>query len=79
MMNQLGINSRFLFLQVFNCLIPLIWLGLSITALLGLKKKSLGETARVLWAIFICVVPILGAVAFWVVSPSEKADDGGVG
>ena len=66
----------FLFMQLLNCLIPLIWLGLSIAALLMLKKRSLGETATVLWAILICVLPILGAVAFWIISPKGQEQDG---
>jgi hypothetical protein len=73
-----GIRSGFLFLQILNCLIPLLWLGLSVAALLGLKKRSLGETATVLWAILICILPILGAVAFWIVSPKGQ-EQGGVG
>lgn len=66
----------FLFMQALNCLIPLIWLGMSIAALLMLKKRSLGETATVLWAILICVLPILGAIAFWIVSPKGQEQDG---
>lgn len=68
----------FLFLQVLNCLIPLIWLGLSIAALLMLKKRSLGETTTVLWAILICILPILGAIAFWIISP-KGGEQGAVG
>ncbi len=69
-------HIRFMFLQLLNCLIPLIWLGMSIAALLMLKKRSLGETATVLWAILICVLPILGAVAFWIISPKGQEQDG---
>jgi hypothetical protein len=62
-------------MQLLNCLIPIIWLGLSIAALFMLKKRSLGETATVLWAILICILPILGAVAFWIVSPKGSEQD----
>ena len=65
---------------LLRCLIPLIWLVLSFLALYGLRKKSLGETARALWALMIIAIPILGAAAFWVVNPHEThQDDGGVG
>ncbi|MFO7586253.1 MAG: hypothetical protein R6W69_16105 [Anaerolineales bacterium] len=74
-MDIFGINFGFLLWQTLNCLIPIIWLGLSITALLMLKNRSLGETATVLWAILICILPILGAVAFWIVSPKGHAQD----
>lgn len=60
----------------FSCLIPLLWLGLSIAALFMLRKRRLGDTARALWAILIVLVPVLGAIAFWIVSPN---DEGGVG
>jgi hypothetical protein len=74
-----GFNARFMIFQVLNCLFLLVWLGLSIAALLGLRKKSLGETARVLWTFVILVVPIMGAVSFWIVNPQGESDQGGVG
>jgi hypothetical protein len=77
--HNLGINAGFMALQALNCLVLLVWLGLSIAALLGLRKKSLGEVARVLWTLIILIVPIMGAVAFWIVNPSSDHVDGGVG
>jgi hypothetical protein len=76
MMDKFGIRSGFMFLHLLNCLLPILWLVLSITALFMLKKRSLGETATALWAILICVLPILGAVAFWVVSPNGQDQEG---
>ena len=76
MIDRFGIHSGFFFLQLLNCLIPLLWLGLSIAALFTLKKRTLGETATVLWAILICVLPILGAIAFWIISPKGQEQDG---
>lgn len=64
-------------LTMLRCLIPLIWLVLSLVALYGLRKKSIGEIARVLWAMVIIAVPIFGAIAFWIVNPHEE--QGGVG
>ena len=77
--HNFGVNAGFMALQALNCLILLAWLGLSIAALLGLRKKSLGEVARVLWTLIILVVPVMGAVAFWIVNPSGDGVDGGVG
>lgn len=74
-----GFNARFMIFQVLNCLFLLAWLGLSIAALLGLRKKSLGETARVLWTFVILVIPLMGAVSFWIVNPQSESDQGGVG
>lgn len=75
-MENFGIHSGLLFMQALNCLVPLIWIGLSLTALYGLRKRDLSETTVVLWAILICVVPILGAIAFWIISPSGHHKDG---
>ncbi len=72
-MDMIGINARFFFVQLLNCLLPLVWLGLSIAALLGLRNRSLPETARVLWALIILVVPVMGAVAFWIVRPGSES------
>ncbi len=75
-----GFNARFLIFQVLNCLVLLVWLGLSIAALLGLRKKSMGETARVLWTLVILAIPVMGAVSFWIVNPKdETGQDNSVG
>lgn len=75
-----GFHVRFLIFQLLNCLFLLAWLGLSVAALLGLRKKSMGETARVLWTLVILAIPIMGAVSFWIVNPQEDAgSDNSVG
>lgn len=67
-----GYHTGFMILQALNCLLLLFWLGLSLAALLGLRKKNISETARVLWALVILVIPIMGAVAFWMVNPKDE-------
>jgi hypothetical protein len=64
--------------MALNCLIPLIWVILSVIALLDLRQKNLNETARVLWAILVVCVPMLGAIAFWIVRPGGS-DPGAAG
>jgi hypothetical protein len=76
MVNHFGINSGFMLFQALNCLLPLIWLGLSIAALYGLKKRTLNQTALALWAILISFLPVLGAIAFWIISPNNPEQDG---
>lgn len=71
-MDTLGIHAGFFFVQALNCLILLLWLGLSVAALVGLRKRPMGETARVLWALIILVVPVMGAVTFWIVRPGDE-------
>jgi hypothetical protein len=56
----------------------LLWIGISLTALFALRQCPMGEIARVLWAALIVTVPILGAVAFWIVDP-QSGEKGGVG
>jgi hypothetical protein len=70
-------DGRSLVFQVIHLLLLLAWLGLSIAALLGLRKNRMNEIARVLWVALIVAVPILGAVAYWIVRPEEE--QGGVG
>ena len=72
-----GVNTRFLLFQGLTCIPVLLWLGLSVAALLSLRKHSMNEIARVLWVAVIVAVPVLGALAFWIVSPAER--QGGVG
>lgn len=70
-----GFGTLLIFL--FYCILPVVWLALSAYTLLALKRIHLNETARALWALLIVLVPILGAVAYWLVRPDEGA--GGVG
>jgi hypothetical protein len=56
----------------------LLWIGISLTALFALRQYSMGEITRVLWAALIVIVPVLGAVAFWIVDP-QSGEKGGVG
>ena len=74
MMNY-GIGSAFVLF--FWCLLPIVWIALSIYTLMSLKAVHLNETARAVWALLIVLVPILGAVSYWLVRPDEGA--GGVG
>lgn len=68
-----GFDARFMVFQAMNCLVLLAWLGLSIVAVFGLRKKPMSETARVLWTLVILAIPIMGAVSFWIINPSDEA------
>ena len=67
-MQALGLNTGYLLIQ---CVLPLLWLLLSLYALLRLRERALPETARALWAVFVVVVPFLGALAFLIVRPGN--------
>ncbi|MFO7741758.1 MAG: PLDc N-terminal domain-containing protein [Anaerolineae bacterium] len=55
--------------QVLNLLILAGWLAMAFAALIRLRGRQLDDVARVLWAILIVVVPLLGALAFFIVQP----------
>jgi len=68
-MEKLGINWGIL---VINLLIVGSWPLFSIIALLGLRRRHLTDTNQVLWALLVVAIPILGALAFFIVRPSEN-------
>lgn len=67
-MEAIGINTGYLLVQ---CGLPALWLLFSLVALLRLRQSVLPATATALWAIFIAVVPFLGALAFLIVRPDR--------
>jgi hypothetical protein len=68
-MDALGINGTFLLIQ----LIPIILLiGLPVIALIDLAKKKMNGTPLALWVLVICAVPLLGAIAYWIVKPTSE-------
>jgi hypothetical protein len=56
----------------------LLWIGVGITALFALRQRLMGEVTCVLWAARIVAVPVLGAIAFWIVDP-QSGEKGGAG
>ncbi len=43
-----------------------------ISALISLKKRSLPDTLKIIWALAIVFLPVLGSIAFWIKNPSQK-------
>lgn len=41
--------------------------------LFRLREQTLPETAKAIWAVFIVVVPVFGALAFLIVQPGDRA------
>jgi len=68
-METLGINWSFLIVQILSVG---SWPLFSIIALLALRRKHLTGTNQALWALLIVAIPILGALAFFIVRPGEK-------
>jgi len=65
----LGINWGFLIIQL---LIFGSWSILSIIALFALRRAQVTGINQAIWALLIIVIPILGALAFFIVRPSEN-------
>jgi len=69
-MEPLGINMGLGLLE----LIPVIVLiGLPIISLIDLAKKKLTGTPLAIWVLVICVVPLLGSLAYWIVRPTAES------
>ena len=72
---MIGIDRTVWALQIVNFLILAGWLVLDIVALTHLRRCRLDDTARVLWVIVILLIPLMGAVALFVVRPGKPRPD----
>lgn len=68
-MEPLGINTGMLLMQL---IVLLLIVGLPIASLIDLARKKLTGTPLVLWALLICIVPLLGPLAYWIVKPTPE-------
>ena len=68
-MEEIGINTSMFFIQV---LILLLFLGLPIISLIDLAKRKLTGIPLAIWAVLICVVPLMGSIAYWIIRPSPE-------
>jgi len=58
---------------VFVWGVPLaIYLICAIPALRALKGRGLDETSRAVWALAIIAIPVMGALAFWIMQPGAR-------
>lgn len=69
-----NVNTLLLGVQLFNILLLGIWILLSLLALRQLRGRALTETLRLGWAALIVLVPVVGAVAFFLVQPGRTGD-----
>ena len=70
-MESVGLSWGYVVVQLLNLIFVLGWLVLGVAALFSLRKRRLPATAQALWAIFVVVVPFLGALAYWIVQPAD--------
>ena len=69
-MEAIGINIGFLVVQLLTVL---VWLGLPVMTLLHLRNQKLNGVPLALWVLLICAIPILGALAYWIVKPAAES------
>ena len=71
-MDTLGLNLGFLLIQLLNIIIIGIWPILSLVALFALRRKHLKGTNQALWVLMIVAIPVLGALALFIIKPNES-------
>ncbi len=49
-----------------------LWPILSLAALFALRNRPLTGTAQALWAFMIIAIPVLGPLAFFIVTPKDR-------
>lgn len=69
-MDALGINFGMLLIQ---SIIPIVLFVFPLISLIDLGRKKLTGTPLAIWALVICVVPILGACAYWIIKPTAES------
>jgi hypothetical protein len=47
--------------------------GLSVVSLIDLARKKVTGTPLAIWALIICVVPVLGSLAYWIIKPTAES------
>jgi len=72
---MLGVNLTTWLFQIVNFLILAGWIVLAIVALTRLRRCQLDDTTLVLWVIVILLIPLLGALAFFIVRPGKPRPD----
>ena len=68
-MEPLGINVGLLLIQL---IFTILFVGLPVISLVSLARKKLTGTPLALWVLVICVVPVIGSLAYWIVKPSAE-------
>ena len=68
-MEPLGIGTGELIVIFF---IAVFSVGLPLISLIDLARKRMSPTPLAIWALMICIVPILGSLAYWIVKPNAE-------
>lgn len=70
-METLGINGGLLLVQF---MFAMVFVGLPVISLVSLARKNLTGTPLALWVLVICVVPLVGSLAYWIIKPAAEGN-----
>ncbi len=65
-------NIEYLLIMLFYIIAILAWLIPMLVALLLLRKRTLDETAKAVWVLVIVLVPLIGPIAFLLMSDNRQ-------
>jgi len=68
-MEAIGINVWYLLVQLT---LLVLFFGLPLITLIGLAKKKMSGAPLAIWTLVICAVPLLGALAYWIIKPTAE-------
>ncbi len=79
---MVGTNTIFLIVQILNIVLLIAWISLALWALFRLRREEMQDVAQVIWVAIILLVPVFGAVAFFIVrsrreKPSTESEPSG--
>lgn len=66
------LNTGLFAAQLLNIAPLLAWIGLATSALFRLRKEELADIAQVIWTVIILLIPIFGALAFFIVRSGRR-------
>jgi hypothetical protein len=69
-MDALGINVGMLLAQ---SIIPIVLFVFPLISLIDLSRKKLTGTPLAIWVLLICIAPVIGAAAYWIVKPTAES------
>jgi len=70
-METLGINGGLLLIQI---IFTMVFIGLPLISLVSLAGKKLTGMPLALWALVICIVPLIGPLAYWIIKPAAEGN-----
>jgi uncharacterized membrane protein YhaH (DUF805 family) len=64
--------QSFMMFPIFTLIVFIIFAIPLLIALLKLRRRPMNEFLRLLWVIFLLVIPIIGPIVFMIVHPGDE-------